>query len=143
MHQLLALLRHIHREIVILGPGIIPTLYSKYRMQFAVLFAVLCALVALYDLAGRRWAQGVLWLATGGLLAAGFRAASMLWSPKTEIVFGSAAIATAVLAVLLTLREMLNYALASARRERHQLRQVPGARARHNHPEARPPQART
>lgn len=142
MHRLLALLRHIHREFALLGLGIIPVVYNKYRLQSALFFGVLCAAVALYDLAGRRWAQAVLWFATGALLAAGFRSASMLWSPTTQIVLGGSAIATAVLAILLALREKLVYALAQARHERHQLRRVPGVHPHRRREDARTPHAR-
>lgn len=142
MHRLLALLRHIHREIVLLGLGVIPVVYNKYATQCAILIGLLCAALALYDLAGRRWVQAVLWIVTSALLAGGFRAASMLWSPRIEIALGGAAIATALLAVLLTLREMLGYALERARYERHQLRRVPGAPAHHGPGEARPPRHR-
>lgn len=126
MHLLLALLRHIHREIYVLGPGLVPVVFSKYRTVCAVLIALLCAAVASWDSARRRWVQAALWIVSAGLLYAGFQSTSLLWSPRTTLTLGVAAIVTAVLAIVLTLRELLQDALARARRERHELRRIPG-----------------
>lgn len=136
MHLLLAILRHIHRELYLLGPGVVPIVLSKYRSACALIVAILCCAVALYDVSRRRWVQAGCWVAAAALLYAGFQADSKLWNPRASIALGSAAIAAAVLAVLLTFWEILENALAKARRERHQLRQVPGAPPR---PSPRPP----
>jgi hypothetical protein len=142
MHLLLALLRHIHREIYVLGWSFVPIALNKYRSECAIAIGLLCAVVALYDVTRRRWAQATLWIASGALLYAGFHADAMLWSPRTSIVLGSAAIAAAVLAVLLNAREMLQKAIAQARRERHALRRVPGVPVQPRSPvQSRPPAA--
>jgi hypothetical protein len=126
MHLLLAILRHIHREMYVLGWSFVPIALNKYRGDWAILIGALCAVIALYDAGRRRWVQAALWIASGSFLYAGFHADAMLWRPQVSVGLGITAIGAAVLAMLLTFREMLQDALARARRERHALRRVPG-----------------
>lgn len=126
MHQFVALLQHIHREIYLLGPGVVPVTFSKYRMLCAALICGLCACAGLADWIQRRWIGGALWLVAAGMLLVGFRADSLLWDPQTGPDLASAAIAVAVLCLVLSLWHELQRSLERARRERRKYRRVPG-----------------
>lgn len=128
MHRLLSLLRLIHRELYLLGPGIVPAVLSKYRSECAWLIALLCGAIALFDLARRRWLGGLLWLATGGVLFAAFQSDARLWGTSTTMTLGWIPIALAAAAVIETLVQELRISLASARQERRGYRRIaPGA----------------
>ncbi len=124
MHTILAVLRHIHRELYLFGPAIVPAVLGKYRMQCAVLICGMCLCVAIFDLVRRRWIEGALWIIAGGLLWAGFISDMMLWGPHVSAELGLSAIGIAVFAVLLSLWHELQLALVRARRDRHELRRV-------------------
>jgi hypothetical protein len=126
MHQFVALLQHIHRELYLLGPAIVPVTLSKYRMICAALICGLCVCAAIADSVQRRWIAGALWLVSGGLLVVSFRADSLLWDPQTGPNLAGAAIGIAVVCVLLAFWHELQRTLENARRERRKYRQVPG-----------------
>ena len=131
MHTLLAILRHIHRDMYILGPSFVPVALSKYRTEAGWGLIVVCALVAVYDAFGRQWLSTGVWVVAAGLLYAGFETDPLVMAPKTMMIIGVAAIVAALTGVVLAGVEELQSALARNRLERQRFRQVPGgARSR-------------
>lgn len=126
MHQILALLRHIHRELYLFGPAIIPAVLGKYRMQCGFAISFLCACAAGLDLLARRWLPAALWVISAGLLLAGLLAQSMLWGARAGAELGGAAIAAALLSVLAAAIFQVKAALRRSRRERRSYRHIPG-----------------
>lgn len=127
MHQILALLRHIHRELYLLGPAIVPAVLSKYRMECGAGVCLLCLAAAGLEMLSRRWSASLLWIASGGLLMTGLIADSRLWGTHTGAEFGAAAIGAAGLGVLVALGYLVQAALREARRERREYRRIPGS----------------
>ncbi len=139
MYRLLALLRLIHRELYLLGPGIVFAVLSKYRVQCSWLIVLLCAATAVFDLIRWRWLGGLLWTAAAAVLFAGFESDARLWGTSTTIALGWTAIVLAVGAMLNAFAQELRVSLALARRERHALRRVqPGAPSRPERSDVRP-----
>lgn len=124
MHRLLSLLRLIHRELYLLGPGIVPAVLSRYRSECAWLITLLCGVTALVDLLRRRWVGGLLWFATASVLFAAFQSDARLWGTSTTLMLGWISIFLAVAAVIEALVQELWISLASARRERRAYRRI-------------------
>lgn len=124
MHHILAPLRLLHRELYLLGPGIVPAVLSRYRIQCAWLIVLLCIAITVFDLARRRWLGGVLWSAAAVALFNGFESDARLWGTSTTVILGCAAIVLAAAAVVETLVQEMRISLSNARRERHEYRRV-------------------
>lgn len=126
MHEFIALLRHIHRELFLLGPAVVPVTLSKYRMLCAGLICATCLCAAGADYLRSRRHSGAMWVLSAGLLLVAFRADAMLWSPTVGAGFGGAAILIASLAVLIAFWHEFQRYLRHARQERRKYRRVPG-----------------
>lgn len=124
MHQILAPLRLLHRELYLLGPGIVPAVLSRYRTECAWLIALLCIATALFDVARRRWVGGALWIGASVVLFNAFESDARLWGTSTTIMLASTAIALALGGAVETLVQEMRISLASARAERRRYRRV-------------------
>ena len=129
MHSILAPIRLMHREIYLLGWGLVPAVLTRFRVECFLAILALCVLAAVADVVRRSWVGAGFWVTSGGLLITGMRADTMLWGTDRGAALGGAAIAAAAGGVLAGITYQIRQALAEARRERRRYRRIPGTAA--------------